>query len=132
MNDVIANHVDLYLGSVPQLMPQVRAGKLRALGVTSPQRARQAPEVPTLSEAVPGYALELWWGVFAPGNMPRELVVRLNAEINKALQAPAIRQYMENEAAVPGNASAEQFGALVESELVNWQAIAKQANIRLD
>lgn len=132
VNDLLANHVDLYLGSMPQVMPQVRAGKLNPIAVTSPQRTKVAPEVPAVGEAVPNYALELWWGVFGPANVPREIVALVNAEIRKALDTPKLRQFMESEAATPGSDSPEQFGAFVARELQHWHKVAKEADIRLD
>jgi tripartite-type tricarboxylate transporter receptor subunit TctC len=90
------------------------------------------PDVPSLRDAVPGFSFEMWWGVFGPGNMPRDLVTRLNAEVNKAVQSASMRKFAENEGVVAGTVNAEQFSAIYAKEIQEWENLGKKANIRLD
>jgi len=132
LNDLMGGQVDLYMGSLPQVLPLVRTGKVKPIGVTSLQHIRQAPEVSPFGDVLPNFSFEVWWGLFGPGNLPRDIVARLNTEVGKALQTPAMRQYMENEGAVAGGGSAEQFAAFVAAEVQNWQTVGKRADISLD
>jgi tripartite-type tricarboxylate transporter receptor subunit TctC len=132
MNDVLAGHLDLYMGTLPQLIAQVKAGKLRAIGVTSPQRARQLPEVPTLSETVPGVVVTQWWGVFAPMGLPRETLSLLNKTINESLKSPAMQKFMEAEGASPSGGSPEQFATIIQSETRRWSEVVKQNGIKVE
>jgi tripartite-type tricarboxylate transporter receptor subunit TctC len=132
INEVMGGHVDLYVGSMPQVMPHVRAGKATGIAVTSPQRARVAPEIPALAEAVPGYELELWWGIFAPAGTPREVVLAANGAINKLLATPKMKQFLESESAVPAPMSPEELAVFVGKELQSWRKIARDANIQAE
>jgi tripartite-type tricarboxylate transporter receptor subunit TctC len=132
LNDIMGGQIDLYLGSLPQVLPLVRAGKIHPIGVTIPQRVPLMPDVPSLRDAVPGFSFEMWWGVFGPGNMPRDLVTRLNAEVNKAVQSASMRKFAENEGVVAGTVNAEQFSAIYAKEIQEWENLGKKANIRLD
>jgi tripartite-type tricarboxylate transporter receptor subunit TctC len=132
MNDLLGNHVNIYLGSVPQVMPNVRAGKVVPIAVTSPQRSPVAPDVPTLAESLPNYSLELWWGIFGPAGMPREVVASINSEINKIIETPKMRQFLSNEAALPSPISPEQFREFFSKELQYWGKVAKDADIKIE
>jgi tripartite-type tricarboxylate transporter receptor subunit TctC len=132
MADLMGGTVDLYMGSVSTSRALVQNGKIKAIGVTSRQRSAQLPETPTINEAVPGFSFEVWWGVFGPAGMPKELTARLNQEINKVLQTPSLRQYIDSEGVAPGSGSAEQFNLIVQKELQNWRDVGKRSNIKVE
>lgn len=132
MNDVMAGHVDVYMGTMPQVIAQVKAGKVRGIGVTSAQRVRHTPDVPAIAEALPDFSLELWWGVFAPANLPRDILALLNTHINTALNSQAMRQFMEAEGASPAGGTPEQFASAVAAEVQRWSQLVKQANIKVE
>jgi tripartite-type tricarboxylate transporter receptor subunit TctC len=100
--DVVGGHVPMLIVSVPSVLPQVKAGRLRALAVTSPARSKFVPELPTVAEAgVPGYEARQWWGMFAQGRTPRTVVGRLNGELQKILAAEDVKARLADEGAEP-------------------------------
>jgi tripartite-type tricarboxylate transporter receptor subunit TctC len=114
-------------------LPQMRAGKLRALGITSGKRFPQSPEVPTIGEAgIPGYAVDSWNGLFAPAGTPAEIVNRISAAVQQGFRDPALRKRMEDIGATPVGDTPEQFRALVQSELQKWGTFVKQTGIKVE
>src|SRR6185436_17647797 len=116
--DVVGGHVPMLIVSVPSVLPQVKAGRLRALAVTSLKRSQFTPELPTVSEAgIPGYKATQWWGVFAPGKTPRPIVGRLNGEIQKILASEDVKARLADEGAEPILQMApEAFAAVVKDD----------------
>ncbi|MFZ4761015.1 MAG: tripartite tricarboxylate transporter substrate-binding protein, partial [Burkholderiaceae bacterium] len=125
-------HVDLYIGSVPQVMPHVRAGTLVPIGVTSRARSPVAPDVPSLSEVLPAFDVELWWAIFAPAGTPAATVTQLNAEINRILGDPKMVEFLAAEAALPTPSTPEQLAERVAKDLTRWRDLAKRDNIRAE
>jgi len=127
---LLANEVQLAVGPVSGLLPFVKAGKLRALGVSSAQRASALPDVPTIAEAgVPGYEFASWFGLFAPAGTPKEIVAKLNAEAVRIMGLAELRDRlpaMGNEAV---GSSVEQFTAKFRSEIAQYAQVVKQAGI---
>jgi tripartite-type tricarboxylate transporter receptor subunit TctC len=132
MNDILAGHVDIYMGTMPKVIAQVKAGKVRGIGVTSPQRVKSAPDVPAIAEALPDFSIELWWGVFGPAGLPRDVLALLNKQINDAIGSAAMRQFMEAEGASPAGGTPEQFAGAVAAEVQRWTQVVKQANIKVE
>ena len=133
INDLIGGHVDMIIASVPSIMGQVKAGKVTGIAVTSERRSPVAPELPALAESgLPGYAVELWWGVLAPAGVPKDVVARLNAEINGALATAEMKEFLLREGAQTEPLSPEAFAALVRSEIARWQKVARDAGIQSD
>lgn len=131
--DVLANQVPLAVVDLTSALPHIKAGKVVAYAVTSPQRLPTLPDVPTVSEAgLAGYDSTGWFGVVAPAGTPPAIVARLNAEINAALNDPAIQASMRNVGVEPAPATAEAFDAYIKSETVKWAKVIKAANIKLD
>ncbi len=131
--DVLGNQVPLAVVDLPSALQHIRAGKLIAYAVTSPQRLPQLPDVPTASEAgLTGYDSTGWFGVVAPAGTPPAIVARLNAEINAALNDEAIKTSMRNLGVEPAPGRADAFDAYIKSETTKWGKVIKQANIRLD
>ncbi|MBI2296922.1 MAG: tripartite tricarboxylate transporter substrate binding protein [Betaproteobacteria bacterium] len=133
ITDVIAGQVSLTFGGMALAMPQVKAGRLRALAVTGARRSPALPEAPTVAEAgVPGYEVTTWYGVLAPGGTPPQLVERINGAIVKVLQSPDVRERLLGQAFEPLADMPEQFAALIRSEVAKWAKVVKDAGVRVD
>lgn len=133
INDLIGNQVQVLIASGPSIMPQVRAGKVRALGITSAEPSAVAPGIPPLAKnGAPGYNMELWWGVLAPAGTPAAVVTKLNAEINKALAKPEMKELLLREGAEAAPQSAAAFATQFHQEIRQWAKVAKDADIRAE
>jgi tripartite-type tricarboxylate transporter receptor subunit TctC len=131
VTDLIGGHVDVLVASAPSVYAQVKAGKVRALGVTSAQASPVVPGLRPIDEmGVPGYHFELWWGVLAPPRTPPGRVEAINAEINQAIATPELRAVFEREGAEPAPMGAAEFAATIRREIEGWKKVAKQADIR--
>jgi tripartite-type tricarboxylate transporter receptor subunit TctC len=129
--DVVAGQLPLLFANVSVVTGQVKAGTLRALAVTSPNRAPSLPEVPTLAElGIKGSDVETWFGLTAPATTPREIVQRLNADVRKALAAPNLQQRFAELSLSVTPSSPEELDALIKSEAVRWGEVIRRANIR--
>jgi tripartite-type tricarboxylate transporter receptor subunit TctC len=118
---------------MPPIIPHIRAGRVRALAVTKDKRATVLPDVPTIAESgVPGYAMSTWYGAVAPARTPREIVVRLNQEILKALALPDVKERLASLGADIVASSPEETSAFFKSEVAKYTKVAKAANIRAD
>ncbi len=130
---VIANDVQVFLGSVPTVLPHIKSGKLRVLAVTTPARTRLAPEVPTVAEAgIPGYDATTWFGVLAPKGTPADVVARLNAEIAKVLADEEVLKRLRDLGLEPAPASPQAFGEFIRSEVVKWEKVVKATGAQID
>lgn len=133
ITDTIAGRVDVLFLNQDNVLPHVRAGKLRALAVTSPQRNPAYPDVPTIAESgFPGFAAQSWFGVSAPAGTPDEVVRVLNEATNKALQDAALRQRLESVGFVVANGSPDDFARFVQDEIARWAEAAKASGARVD
>ena len=133
ITDMIAGQVHVIFDNLPSIAPHARAGRVRGLGVSSLKRSPIFPDIPTISEAgVPGYETNSWGGIVAPSRTPRPIVMKLNAEINKALQSPTLRTRYAAIEAEPVGGTPEQFAEFFRTSMVKWARVIKEANIRLD
>ncbi|MEK8046292.1 Bug family tripartite tricarboxylate transporter substrate binding protein [Ideonella margarita] len=133
LTDVISGTVELYMSSVPTLIGQIRNNKLRPLAVTSAKRVDDLPNVPTINESgFKGFDAVTWFGLMAPAGTPKEVIVRLNAEFNKALQNPELRKKLGDEGADPAGGTPEQFAALIKDEVPRWGKVVKESGARID
>lgn len=131
--DALSGQVQLAITDLPAALPHIKAGKLKAIAVTSPKRLSNLPEVPTLSEAgLIGYDSTGWFGLVAPAGTPPAIVQRLNAEWTAALNDDAIKTQMRNSGMEPMPTSIENFEAYIKSETQKWAKVIKQANIKLN
>jgi tripartite-type tricarboxylate transporter receptor subunit TctC len=131
LTDVIAGQVQMNLGSLVQMMPHVRSGKLKALGVGGAKRVPALPDVPTIAEAgVPGYEANNWWGVLAPAGTPEPIVKRLHNEITAILDSPETRKRFELEGAEVMRMSPAEFANFVAQETTKWTRVVKDAGIK--
>ncbi len=129
VTDLIGGQVQMIMASGPSLLPMVRAGRVRAVGITSLKPSAIAPDLVPMSSAVPGYEYALWWGVLAPAGTPGPVVAKLNAAINQVLSKPAIQTQFLNEGAQATAMSPTQFAALIASDIARWKQLARQQNI---
>jgi len=133
LTDVMAGQVPVTFATALETLPQVRAGKLRGLAVSSARRSAAAPELPTIAEAgVPGYDVTGWYVFLAPAATPRPVVERLNLEITRILQTPAVREQMLAIAAEPWPTSPAEAQEFIASETARWRQVIRQAQIRPD
>jgi tripartite-type tricarboxylate transporter receptor subunit TctC len=133
LNDLIGGQIQLMFGDFLVTLPQVKAGKIRALAVTSLRRHPLLPEVPTVAESgYPGFEALSWQGLFAPAGTPAPVVAKLNAELVKAMAAPDMREYFAQQGFFVGGNSPAEFRAFVEKEIPKWAQIVKAANVTLN
>src|SRR5690349_7374116 len=131
MIDMLAGNTAVMAGTILSVMPQVRAGRLRALGISSEKRSPIAPEIPTVSEAgLPGFEAVQWYGFLAPAKTPREIVTRLHTETARILQQPETRERFAADGADPVGNTPEEFARFVHDELVKWAKVARGAGIQ--
>lgn len=133
MTDVISGTVDLYMSSVPTLLGHIKQGKVRALAVTSAKRVDDLPDVPTINESgYKGFDAVTWFGLLAPAGTPKDVIAKLNAEFNKALQQPELAKRLGDEGADPAGGTPEQFAALIKAEIPRWGKVVKESGARID
>jgi tripartite-type tricarboxylate transporter receptor subunit TctC len=133
VTDLLGGHVSLMFDNMPSALPHVKAGKLRALAVSTLKRSPVAPEIPTVAESgLPGFEVSVWFAVLAPAATPKAIVDRLNQILVKALQAPDVRERLLTQGAEPVGNTPEQFTDLMKRDLVKWAKVVKAADIRLD
>jgi tripartite-type tricarboxylate transporter receptor subunit TctC len=133
VTDLLGGHVSLMFDNMPSALPHVKAGKIRALAVSTLKRSPVAPEIPTVAEAaLPGFEVSVWFAVLAPAGTPRPIVDRLNQVLVKALQAQDVRERLLTQGAEPIGGTPEAFTAQMKTDLVKWAKVVKDANIRLD
>lgn len=129
--DLIAGRVSMFFGSISTLQPHVQTGKLRAIAVTTVQRATAMPELPTFIEAgLAGYEVNGWYGLLAPGKTPRAIVSRLNAELREVLADADTRQRFQSRGMDPASGTAQEFAALIRSEMAKWAKVIRAAGIK--
>jgi len=122
--DLISNRITFMIDPLAASAPHIRSGSLRALAVSTPQRNASFPNVPTAVEAgVPGYDFASWGGVFAPAGTPRDIVLRLNGEIGKALASADLRKRFDDMGLVAKSSSPEEFGGFLFAEMTRWKAV---------
>ncbi len=133
ITDLIAGHVDLMFESLQSIAPFARDGKVRALGVSGAVRSPAFPELPTIAEAgVPGYLAPTWTGVIAPAGVPRPIVDKLNAAINKALASEAFKEKFAKIGDEPAGGSPEEFTATIKADSAKWSDVVHRSGAKLD
>jgi tripartite-type tricarboxylate transporter receptor subunit TctC len=131
--DVLAGQVALTMDNIPVYLPQVRAGKIRALAVSSAKRASGAPDIPTMMEAgVPGFEAVSWFGLVAPAATPKPIVETLSVETARILKLPDINKRISELGAEPVGSTPQQYAAFIQSEIVKWRKVIGDAGVRLE
>jgi len=133
VTDLLAGQVDMMFDNTPNVLPHVRAGKLKAIAVSSKARSSLAPEVPTVDEAgVPGYDVTVWFGILTVAGTPRDVVQRLNVEIVKILASAEVRERFGKAGVEVVAGTPEQFSVFLKSEVARWAKVVQDANIKAD
>jgi tripartite-type tricarboxylate transporter receptor subunit TctC len=133
MVDVIAGNTQIAIGSLIQILPQIRSGRLKALGVGSSRRVAVLPDVPTIAEAgVPGYEASNWWGILAPAGTPAAIVERLHKELAVIVASAETKKRFEAEGAEAVQMSTGEFGKFIAAETAKWAKVVKEAGIRAE
>lgn len=132
LNDLIGNQISIMFDNLPSSSGHIKAGTLKALGVTTKERAPSFPDVPTVAETVPGYETYTWNALFAPAGTPPEAIAKLNEAANAALKDPAVAARMKDFSATIIGSTPEELGKHVTAELAKWGPVVKSANIQMD
>lgn len=133
INDLIAGHVQLMFESLNSIAPHARGGKIRALAVSGAQRSPALPDIPTLAESgVPGYEVTTWTGVIGPAGLPRTVVSRLNAEVNRTLNATGTKEKFAAIGSEFSGGTPEQFGELIRRDAAKWAEVVKRSGTKID
>ena len=130
LQDVLAGQVELMFAAVGNAQSQIRAGKLKALGVTSAKRLPAFPDVPAIAEVLPGYESSAWFGLFGPGQMNPDLAKKLSDAARHAIATPEVKKRLETEGAVPVGNSPEEFARFVQAEIPRWAKVVRFAGAK--
>ena len=131
--DLVSGQVQVMSDNAQSIGPHVKAGRLRGLAVTTSNRAAAYPDLPTVAEAgVPGFEIAPWAGYIAPAGVPKPIIARLNAELNKALNVPAVRDRLIDMGLDPRGSTPEEFTEFVRKEVAKWSDVARRANVRIE
>jgi tripartite-type tricarboxylate transporter receptor subunit TctC len=129
--DVIAGHVAMMFASMPVAVPAVRGGRVRCIAVTGAKRAEVMPEIPTIAESgLPGYELTTWYGIMFPAGTPNEIVTRMNAELNRVIKLPEVRERLAAVGAEPLGGSPEDYAAVIKVDVAKFAKVVKDAKIQ--
>lgn len=134
LTDLIGGQMDLMFDNLPSSMPHIKAGKLKALAVTSASRSDALPDVPTIAEAGPlkGYEASSWFGLLAPAGTPADIVNRVQQETAKALANPTIKERLQSQGAIPSGNTPAEFARLIDREIKKWAAVVKASGAKVD
>jgi tripartite-type tricarboxylate transporter receptor subunit TctC len=133
VQDLLGGQIQMVVTALPTVEGHLKGGKLRALAFTSAKRVPGAPEVPTLVESgFPGFEVLSWYGILAPAGTPPDIVRKLNAEINRLLDMPDVRERLTTLGAEPTGGTPEQFAATIRTDTARWAKVVKEAAIRID
>lgn len=132
ITDLMAGHVDLMFESLQSIAPFARDGRVRALGVSGAKRSPAFPELPTIGETVPGYLAPTWTGVIAPAHVPRPIVDKLNAAVNKALVSSSFMEKFSKIGDEPAGGTPEEFAETIRSDSAKWADVVRRSGAKLD
>ncbi len=126
---IVGGEVQSSISSLVPALPHVKAGRLRALAVTTPDRSRALPDVPTIADTVPGYDVTHWYGIWGPRGIPRAIVMRWNQEVAKVLNTDAMKKWLEREGMEAAGGPPEEFLNRIKSDVEKWKNVVKEAKI---
>ena len=132
LTDVIGGQVAVMSVNMPPAVPHVKAGKLRALAVTTRARTPSLPDLPTVGESLPGYETVAWFGVLAPAGTPKDIVNRLSIELGKIARSPDMRERLAGMGAEPVGGTPDEFAAVMARDIAKWTTLAKSVGIKID
>jgi tripartite-type tricarboxylate transporter receptor subunit TctC len=133
ITDLLTGQISMTIASIVPLIPQVRAGKLRAIAVTGSRRSGALPDVPTIAEAgVPGYDMTNWFGILAPAGLPRPILARLDTALRKIVAAPDVREVYAQQGADGVGAGPEAFARVIAADIPKWERVVRESGARVD
>jgi len=132
MNNLTGGHINLAFDNITLAWPQVKAGRLRALAVSSTERSAIAPDVPTVADTIPGFEATSWHGVFAPAGTPKPIVDKMAAEMKRILDLPEVKDKLFEIGAVASPMTPEEFAKFIDAERAKWQDVVKAAGVKVD
>jgi tripartite-type tricarboxylate transporter receptor subunit TctC len=128
--DLVAGHVQVMFAGLGAAIPQVKAGKVRALAVAGARRSAAMPELPTIAETLPGFEASTWFGLYAPVNTPKDIIARLNAEVAKAFARQDVQQQLLAQGYETATGTPEQLAALLKQDIARWAGVIRDAHIQ--
>jgi len=132
MTDLLGGQIPVLFDNLPGSIQQIKAGRIRTLGVTTKERVASLPDVPTIGETVPGYEVSVWYGISGPKGMPPEIVAKLNAAVNAVLANPKLKERFHDLGGEPMPMSPAEFGRLVADETAKWAKVVKSAGLKVE
>jgi tripartite-type tricarboxylate transporter receptor subunit TctC len=132
MTDLLGGQIPVLFDNLPGSIQQIKAGRIRALGVTTKERVASIPDVPTFGETVPGYEVSVWFGISGPKGIPGEIVAKLNAAVNAALATPALKERFHDLGGEVMPMSPAEYGHLVADETAKWAKVVKSAGLKVE
>ncbi len=132
ISDMLGGHIQVYFGGPLVLSQHIRSGKLKALAVSTEQRSKISPELPSISESVPGYSATTWMGMWAPFGTPKEIILQLNQSVSKILNNPEVDDNFRESGMFSSKNSPEEFNLFISQEIAKYQQVVQMGNIRID
>jgi tripartite-type tricarboxylate transporter receptor subunit TctC len=132
LTDLMAGNVHVLFDNLPSSAGHIKGGRLRALGVTSAQREPSLPDVPTVAETVPGYEATAWFGIGVPKGTPRDVIEKLNAEVNRALADPGMQKKLADLGGKPIGGTPEDFGRVIQAETDKWAKVVQSSGAKVE
>jgi tripartite-type tricarboxylate transporter receptor subunit TctC len=130
MTELLGGHIQVLFGGIASELPYVRSGKLRGIAVTTPKRLPGVPDIPAVSEVVPGYEAVLWYGIWGPSGIPKAIVTRLSSELNKIVSQPTTKDALAKEGIEAEYMPPEPFGKFIKAEIEKWAKVVKAAGVK--
>jgi tripartite-type tricarboxylate transporter receptor subunit TctC len=132
LSDLMGGQVDVIFDNLPSSIGHIKSGKLRALAVTSAERDPSLPDVPTVAETVPGYEATAWFGIGMPKGTPKDIIEKVNAEVNRALADPKMRARLAELGGKPISGTPEDFGKVIAAETAKWEKVVISSGAKVE
>ena len=130
LSDLLGGQIQLIVGSLPLMIPQVKANRLRGIAVTAVKRSNAVPDIPTVGETVPGFEVAQWYAVLGPKALPRDIIARWNNEMNRILHLADVKERLAGDGMEPAGGAPERFREVLKSDVEKWQKVVKTAGIK--
>ncbi len=132
ITDLLGGQIQLHFGGAPSVLPHIKAGRLRGLAVTTEQRSPALPDLPAISELLPGYSAGIWFGMWAPAGTPKEIVSQLNQAIARILKQPDVQEGLRTDGVEPAHSTPEEYARVIARDVATWSKVVKDGNIKAD
>lgn len=126
---IVSGEVQVSISSLVPAVPHLKAGRMRAIAVTTPKRARVLPDVPTVAETVPGFEVTHWYGIWGPKALPKDIVARWNQEVGRIIRTDAVQKFLEREGMEPAGGAPDEFHSRIKADVEKWKGVVKRAKI---